>query len=167
VEDWRRFWEFGNGTLGDIGCHFMDLPVWALDLDLPTSVKVQGDPIDPVFCPEKLTVYYEFGDLKLTWHQGCDKPSAFPVDRQGMVFLGREGKLWTDPGIIYHDGIRRLFPEDKDFDIPPKTLPDSVGHMEEWLQACKTGSLTTCNFEYAAKLTEIVLLGHEAHRGGE
>ena len=39
---WRRWWDFGQGTLGDMGCHYMDLPFWALDLKHPTSIEAEG-----------------------------------------------------------------------------------------------------------------------------
>ena len=52
------------------------------------------------------------------------------------------------------------------FTLPPQTIPDSIGHWREWVQACKTGSATTCNFDYSGALTETVLLGIVAFRAG-
>jgi hypothetical protein len=63
---------------------------------------------------------------------------------------------------------RKLLPESqyKDF-VPPKpTIPDSVGHHKEWVEACKSGATTTCNFDYAGALTEAVLLGNVSYRVG-
>ena len=56
--NWRKWWEFGNGTLGDMGCHYMDLPFWALELDYPTRVSAEGPPVDPEGTPPWLTVHY-------------------------------------------------------------------------------------------------------------
>ena len=64
---------------------------------------------------------------------------------------------------------RKLLPEAdfKDF-VPPKpTIPDSVGHHKEWVEACKSGATTTCNFDYAGAMTEAVLLGNVSYRVGQ
>jgi hypothetical protein len=63
---------------------------------------------------------------------------------------------WSDGGVSQFDG----------FQPPAKTIPDSIGHWNEWVQACKTGSPTTCNFDYSGALTETVLLGIVAYRAG-
>ena len=63
-----------------------------------------------------------------------------------------------------------MIPEAKhrEFKPPPKTLPRSIGHHEEWIQACKQGTPTESNFGFAGPLTEAVLLGSIAIRlGGE
>jgi hypothetical protein len=62
-----------------------------------------------------------------------------------------------------------LFPQEKfaDFKAPEKTIPDSVGHHQEWINACKTGSPTTCNFGYSGPLAQTVLLGAVAFRTGK
>ena len=66
-------------------------------------------------------------------------------------------------------GKHELHPKEKfaDFQRPPKTISESIGHVEEWLAACKTGSPTGCNFDYAGPLTETVLLGTVAYRVGQ
>jgi hypothetical protein len=50
--------------------------------------------------------------------------------------------------------------------VPARTIPDSIGHHQEWIQACKTGKPTTCNFDYSGPLTETALLGNVAYRVG-
>ena len=73
---WRRWWQFGGGTLGDMACHYMDLPFWALELKYPTSCKATGPELDPETCPTGITVEYEFParqqrpPVKLTWYDG-------------------------------------------------------------------------------------------------
>ena len=66
-------------------------------------------------------------------------------------------------------GRLQLLPQDKfhDFKPPEPTLPDSIGHWNEWVLACKTGSPTSCNFDYSGALTETVLLGAVAYRAGQ
>ena len=62
-----------------------------------------------------------------------------------------------------------LLPEKQftDFQRPPQTIPDSIGHHKEWLNACKTGAPTTCHFGYSGPLTEANHLGNVAYRAGK
>jgi hypothetical protein len=64
---------------------------------------------------------------------------------------------------------RKLLPESKfaDYQPPEPTIPDSIGHHQEWIVGCKTGSPTTCNFDYSGALTEAALLGTVSYRVGE
>jgi hypothetical protein len=85
------------------------------------------------------------------------------VPNFGVMFVGERGMLFADYG------RHTLYPEDKfkDFKRPPQSIPPSVGHHREWIDACKTGATTSCNFDYAGALTETVLLGTVAYRSGE
>ncbi len=169
---WRRWWDFGQGTLGDMGCHYMDLPFWALKLRHPTSCVAKGPEVHPETCPLGLTVQYEFpqrGDLapcKLTWYDGNMTPKKVAGERvpgSGVMFVGTEGHMFADYGSY------KLFPREKfsDFQAPKESIPNSIGHHAEWIKACKDGSPTTCNFDYSGALTETVLLGNVAFRTGE
>jgi predicted dehydrogenase len=77
---WRRWWAFGEGTLGDMGCHYQDLAFWALGLTSPTKIEAEGPPVDAEGCPEWLTVHYDYparGEqpaVKLTWYDGPHNP---------------------------------------------------------------------------------------------
>jgi hypothetical protein len=79
------------------------------------------------------------------------------------MFRGEKGDMFADYGSY------KLYPESqfKDFQPPPKSIPDSIGHHREWLKACRDGSATTCNFDYAGALSEAVLLGNVAYRTGK
>ena len=172
---WRRWWDFGGGTLGDMGCHFMDLPFWALKLRHPTKVEaegVDGAKAHPVACPMGLTVRYEFPQrdklpgVKLTWYDGRMIPKQVAGERvrsSGVMFVGTKGKMFAD----YHGN--RLFPAETfaDYKRPAQTIPTSIGHHAEWIKACKEGTPTTCNFDYSGALTESVLLGGVAYRTGK
>lgn len=169
---WRRWWDFGQGTLGDMGCHYMDLPFWALDLRHPTSISAEGPKVHPETCPLGLVVNYQFpqrGELppvKLTWYDGNKTPrevAGEKVPGSGVMFVGSEGKMFASYGNY------KLFPKDRfaDFKPPAETIPSSIGHHAEWIKACKDGSPTTCNFDYSGVLTETVLLGNVAYRTGE
>lgn len=168
---WRKYWDFGQGTLGDMGCHFMDLPFWALGLRNPTEVSAEGPAVNAETAPLGLTVHYQFparGDapaLKLTWYDGDQIPKRIndvPMKSNGVVFVGSEGMMFAD-----YSSYRMFFNnKDTKFSPPPKSIPDSVGHHQEWVQAILTGSPTTCNFDYSGALSESVLLGNVAYRSG-
>jgi predicted dehydrogenase len=169
---WRRWWDFGNGTLGDMGCHFMDLPFWALDLKYPTACEAEGPEVDPETCPQGVVVRYEFparGDqppVKFTWYDGNRIPQEIggqKVPGNGVMFVGSEGMMFADYG------SSKLFPQEKftGFTPPPQSIPKSIGHYAEWIQACREGTPTTCNFGYSGPLSEAVLLGSVAFRAGK
>jgi predicted dehydrogenase len=169
---WRRWWDFGQGTLGDMACHYMDLPFWALKLRHPTRCEATGPAVHPETCPLGLKVEYEFPAregmpaTKLTWYDGNMIPKEVAGQRvpgSGVMFIGTEGHMFADYSKY------KLFPTEKygNFEAPEKTIPDSIGHHQEWIKACKDGSPTTCNFDYSGALTESVLLGNVAYRTGK
>ena len=165
---WRYWWKFGNGVLGDFGCHYMDLAFWALDLGAPKSVSSTAtkdhDGVNDV--PGKQKVDYVFGgkdgDIHFTWWHGGDMPdeaAKFKMSR-AVLFIGDQGMLAADYGHY------KLLPEEKFAKYQVKrTIAKSIGHHKEWLNAIPTGGPTTCNFEYSGNLTESVLLGNAALRG--
>ena len=170
---WHFWWDFGGGVLGNVGCHYMDLPFWALNLRHPMTVSAQGPPVHPETTPRTMTVRYEYparGDMPpvtLTWYQGRKSPRVetdkVPAWETGFLFVGDQGMLLTD----YNRRV--LLPEAKfaGYEPPEPTIPDSPGHYAEWVAACKTGSSTGCNFDYAGALTEAMLLGNVAYRAGK
>ncbi len=173
--NWRDWWDFANGTLGDFGCHYMDLPFWALKLKYPTRVKAEAPvPPHPETAAPVLTVRYEFparGDLPpvtMTWRNGKDnlppivREKNLPNWGAAVLFVGDKGMLLAN----YSKHL--LLPEDEfaEFQRPEPTIPPSIGHHKEWTEACKTGGPTTCNFAYSGPLTEAVLLGNVAYRVG-
>lgn len=169
---WRNWWDFGGGTLADMGCHHIDLAFWALKLRHPTRIKATGaDPPHAETAATALEVQYEFpsrGDLppvSLTWYDGDKRPNYFaegklPKWGDGVLFVGDGGMLLSDYG------RHLLLPEEKfrDFQPPEPYIPASIGHHREWIQACKEGTPTTCNFDYGGALTECALLGNVSYR---
>jgi predicted dehydrogenase len=175
---WNRYWDFGNGILGDMGSHLIDLPYWALDLKFPVSCEADAPPAHPVIYPTRLVVTWEHprrGDgphqqpCKVIWYDGHAKPSSLlGVDVSGygigVLFVGDKGKLLADYG------RRSIIPPagQKPPDPPEPTIPPSIGHHKEWLHACKNDpTRTLCNFDYSGKLIEHNLLGTVAHRVGK
>jgi predicted dehydrogenase len=178
--NWRRFWEYGSGTFGDMACHIMDLPFWALDLNYPTSVSVTGPEVHPDGAPSSCKADYEFpsvGDRPALEFHWSDGGAHYDLVKNTNDYKGRSLSNWGlgvlfvgDKGMLAADyGRYQLYPREKfaDFQPPKKSIPDSIGHWNEWVHACKTGSPTTCNFGYSGRLTETVLLGVVAFRTGK
>lgn len=178
---WRDFWDFGTAPIGDFFCHNFDVAMLALDLREPRSVEACGvGDADSYMAPPGGIYTYQFdarGDkppVRFTWYDGGLKP-ALPEglemddqiggDGNGVLFVGDKGMLtapgwggnpWLLPGAL-HDSYKR----------PARTMARSKGHHREWLDACKGGPKTGSNFDYAAALTEVGLLGLVAMRLGK
>jgi predicted dehydrogenase len=171
---WYRWWDFGGGTMSDLGSHWNDLPFWALKLHSPLTIEASGPPPHPELAPASMTATYEYGargqlpPVKLTWYQGEEKPSQWrekkiPQWDSGVLFVGSKGMVLADYG------KHLLLPEEtfRDFKRPEPFLADSLGHHQEWIHACKTGAPTTCCFDYSGPLTEANHLGNVAYRVGK
>ena len=169
--NWRYWWDFGNGALGDFGCHYMDLPFWALDLKDPITIQASGEKtyIGDNEPPDSMRVDYHFaarGELapvQLTWYHGGARPDWI-MDygkNSGVLFEGANGRLLAD----YREN--KLFVEPSlDGETPPPSIPASIGHHAEWIEAVKTRGPTTCDFDYSGALAEAVLLGNVSYRAG-
>lgn len=176
---WRNWWHFGGGSLADFGCHFMDLPFWALDLHHPTSIEAEGPPVHPDSTPPRMIVRYEFpariaagehsGPLKLTWYHGGKypehllTPDQFQQWRSGVLFVGAKGQLLAD----YGRHVLRPEADFEGFGRPRPFIRNSLGHHREWIEAIRLGGTTSCRFEYSGPLTETALLGNVAYRVGQ
>ena len=171
---WRGWWDFANGGLGDFFCHYTDLAFWALELKYPTSIEAEGSPVHPESCHQWMIARFEFParenlpPVKLTWYDGGKKPPFLkerniPDWGSAVLFIGQKGTLISDYG------RHVLLPESQfaDFKRPEPTIPKSIGHHREWIEACKTGGPTTCNFGYSGPLTEAALLAGVSYRIGE
>ncbi len=169
--NWRYWWDFGGGLLADFGCHYMDLPFWALALRYPSTIVAKGEKTyhGDNEVPDNMQVDYQFparGDLPpvhMTWYHGKWRPPGAESYGKGsaVLFEGQHGRLLADYGthkLFLEPGIAA--------DTPPQTIPASIGHHREWIEACKTRGATTCNFDYSGALAEAVLLGNVSYRAG-
>ena len=172
---WEQWWAFGNGCLGDMGSHLIDLPFWALKLRDPLTIQAEGAQLRAETYPEWLVAQWEHparGDMppvKLHWYDGIQRPKidvpGHDISKwhKGIVFVGDDGILLGDYG------KKILVPEEKfkDFKPPKPWIAPSIGHHQEWIRGAKTGAPTLCNFDYSGKLVENNLLGVVAFRVGK
>jgi hypothetical protein len=175
--NWRGWVDWGQGALGDMGAHLMDFPVWALDLGLPTVIETESTPFNGVCYPNATTTYYEFAarkgmpPVKMTWYDGGLMPPD-PIELEneqlnpggGVLYVGKKAKL-----LHYTEGGRLLPTSKHNAYGPPKERLPRVPHGEHemnWVNTIKGTDTISCPFDYAAKLTEIMLLGIVSLRAG-
>jgi predicted dehydrogenase len=177
--NWRGWVDWGQGALGDMGAHLVDHPVWGLELGMPTSIETISTPFNGLSYPNATTTYYEFPAragkpaVKMTWYDGGFMP-ARPAEMGdvkleaggGVLYVGTKGKMLQDS-----TGIRpRLLPVDlhNSSGPPPERLwrVPHQSHEMNWVNAIRGTDRASCPFDYAARLTEIMLLGVAALRAG-
>lgn len=176
---WRGWWDFGSGGLGDMGIHNLAPVFDALKLGPPTRVSASSTPVFRETVPHASMVHFEFaarGDLPAVvvhWYDGGllpPRPRELEPDRpldaeDGVILIGDRGTMLIDG---WGGETPRLLPQSrhKAFQPPAPTLPRSIGHHREWVEACKKGDPrgTASNFDFAGPLTEAVLLGTLAVR---
>jgi predicted dehydrogenase len=172
---WYRWWDFGSGTMSDLGSHWNDLPFWALKLDAPRTIEAMGaPPAHPEVAPATMSAVYEYGPrgelppVKLVWHQGENRPEIWkrgeiPQWGNGILFIG-------DKGMILADYAKHVILPEKDFaglERPAQSIPKVSSHHGEWIECCKTGRTPSANFDYAGRLTEANHLANVAYRVGK
>jgi predicted dehydrogenase len=183
--NWRGWLDFGVGALGDMGAHLLDHPFWALQLAPPISVEATSTPWGraekvPVTYPSGMLVHYEFAGrggqppVKLSWYDGGlmpPRPAVLPDDvaferEGGVIFVGEKGILMHET----YGANPRIWPLElmEEAKAVPATLPRiATSHEMNWADACMQRGTACSPFEYAAPLTETMLLGIAALRSGQ
>jgi predicted dehydrogenase len=187
---WRGWKDFGTGALGDMGCYSFDTIFRVLKLGAPTSVEACGSfeykvehglslkqENKETYSRASLIQYHfpareEIPPVTIHWYDGGLKPMR-PLEleqerempEEGLMFVGEKGKILCN----FSGGSPRLIPESamQAYKRPPKSLPRSIGHIEEWLRACHGGEPADANFEFAGQVTEALLLGNIALEVGK
>ena len=177
--NWRGWVDWGCGALGDMGAHLIDHSYWALDLGYPTSIETVSTPFDKACFPIATKTFYEVPargakpPVKLTWYDGGMFPQTPPEFAEGEKLNAEGGAIMVGTkGKVIHNtyGLgSRLLPDSlaKSVGDPKQTLPRiTTSHETNWSNACKGEGEASTPFEYAAKLTEVMLLGVVALRAG-
>ena len=177
--NWRGWVDWGVGAIGDLGAHLIDHSMWALNLGFPTSIETVSTPFNGASYPLATQTFYEFAargsmpPVRMTWYDGGllpRKPEELgeePLNKGGgVLMIGSKGKLMHD---TY--GMKpRLLPKSlhDSYGKPPQKLPRIPGedHEMNWVDAAKGKTEACCPFEYAARLTEVMLLGVVSLRAG-
>ena len=190
-DSWRAWWDFGTGSLGDLGCHVLDAVFWALKLKYPVSVEGNistywggfweyTEPKNETY-PRSTIVRYHFPEreglppVDVTWWDGGLMPPR-PVDLEegrrmgdedgGLLFIGDKGTLMTgcygkNPRLIPESSMQAYTTPDPS--IP--RIPEGIsGHEMDWVGACKENRPASSNFDYSGPLSEMVLMGNLAVR---
>ena len=179
--NWRGWWDFGCGALGDMACHIADPANWAMKLSTvsPSAVEVvhqEGETDEQG--PSKSHLKFTFparGDMipvEVHWYDGGLKPEApAGIGASVMGDKGNNGSLFIgDKGIATageYGGNPRLLPDERmnDYKFPEPTIPRVDGnHYDDWIRAIKGGPAACSNFDYAGPFTEWILLGNLALR---
>lgn len=178
--NWRGWSDWGVGAIGDMGAHLIDHTFWALDLGMPTTVETVSTPFNGACYPHATQTFYEFPargsmpPVKLTWYDGGlmpDKPAELGDEDLnkggGALLIGSKGKLLHDTYGLHP----RLLPKSlhDSYGKPPRKLPriENEDHEMNWVNAAKAKTAASCPFEYASRLTEVMLLGIVALRAGK
>jgi predicted dehydrogenase len=178
---YRYFWDYSGGNLMDFWCHYADIAYWALDLQAPKNVSAAGGrwlEDDNAETPETLEVLYEYPapnagsaaprassqGLVLTWTMHPNGRPGYDHMGSNVIFEGTEATLVTN--YTKHE-VWIKGKQEENFKRPEPSIPDSPGHIREFLNSVKSRQPTTCNVDYGHRLNKGGLLGNIAFRSGE
>jgi predicted dehydrogenase len=184
---WRGWWDYGTGALGDMGCHLLDVPNYALQLGAPKAFQASSSLVNTESAPVSAQVTYLFParknlpycalpELKLTWYDGglmpprpFDLPFDAPMDPGGgFMFVGSEATLIAEAygakWKVYKNG-EEYIPETK---VTLERIPDDPNgggrHEMHFVNCCKNGGKPSSSFEYSGPFNEMVVMGNLAVR---
>ncbi|MFT7642691.1 MAG: hypothetical protein ACI9G1_004449, partial [Pirellulaceae bacterium] len=171
----RFWWDYGTGETGNWGCHILDIPFWALQLRYPNRVDLDVVPeakdIDALRTPKSMKTRMEFpaekghGALTLHWWHGSMGEAFKKHDTKGYgntLFVGTKGTIAAG-----FEGYRAKLNDGSTPVAPAQTIAKSPGFHREWINACKGGPRSSCDFvNYTGPLAEAVILANAAFRSG-
>ena len=177
---WNMYWDFGTGQIGDMGSHTMDLAWNAIDASLPTSAEGSGEEYNPEVTPVELATCFEHPAndwrpaIKVRWWQGGLMPEN-PAPFISLNDVGHGVMFEGDKGVLVAGFVTRLLlPNQPDSDMTyykrrakDELIPPLGDFQQEWINACKTDLVTSCNFDYGGSLNEMMVLGLVAYRVGK
>lgn len=164
----RHFWDYSGGSFIDFWCHISDVAFWAMDFKAPKHISAVGGRFfltDTTETPDTVEAVLEFpGVLYLYSFRPTPLPGFEHMGQIGCLFEGTEASLVTnyEKHEVWSRGKRI-----DDFPRPARSIPDSPGHLREFIDAVKTRNLdTTCNVRYGHHLSKFGLLSNISYRTG-
>ncbi|WP_163716768.1 Gfo/Idh/MocA family protein [Mangrovibacterium lignilyticum] len=184
--NWRGWWDFGTGALGDMACHILDPVFKALMLESPEAVQASSTSYTTDSAPNAETICYEFPardnlpkvampPVTVNWYDGGllpNRPDELTDGEEmgdqngGCIFYGTKGKIMCG---TYALNPRLLPTSEMDHFQKPmrqfRRIPEAMngGHEQDWIRACKESRENrveaSSNFAYAGPLNEMVMLG--------
>lgn len=187
--DWRAWWDYGTGALGDMGCHILDTVFYSMNLKYPVKVHASSTEVNMESAPHASRVHFVFPErnalpnlsmpeVEVTWHDGGllpERPEELPDGKEiwpgGNLFIGEKGKIlcstYAREVIVLPEGLTYSGSGQVHKRIPDHPLGGGR-HEMEWVEACKTSPESregpSSNFDYAGPLTEMVVMGNLAVR---
>ena len=166
------FWDYSRGWTPGMAPHIIDLPIWALDLGVPSLTTCAGGRFvikDDGDAPDTQEITWQYPNLTMTWMMSCCNSFAFdfgrgkPARRLGIYFHAVNGTLFTD--YSRHEVV----PEGdflKDAAPPPQSIEASPGHEREWLDCVKSRREPSCSVNYHYKVDMAITLANVAYKLG-
>ena len=182
--NWRAFMEYGNGTIGDIGIHMLDMVRWLLGLGAPRRISSAGsifvEPGGKVNITDTQTATFDFNDLRVLWtHRFWGAPPD-PRDLWGATLYGEKGTLKASPfGYDFQPlgggtPVRRpvafeldKYPEDRtERDLEHFAAPAIRGQMKNLLAARENRSRPVADIEEGHISTAACILANVSMKLG-
>jgi predicted dehydrogenase len=164
--NWRYFWDYAGGRLADFCCHLVDPVHWGMKVEYPETITATGGRYalkDNAETPDTLEVLYHYAQgFDLVWSQISNNAHGFEDMAAGIEFQGSHGTLYG-----HYNSFKVVSEKGHEIALPEPTLPRSVGHHREWLDAIKCRKECSCHFGYVHQLSNVGHLGNIALWTGE
>lgn len=180
--NWRGWWDFGTGALGDMACHIMDPVFKALKLKYPSSIQGSSTMLNTESPPQAEKVHFvfperdrekgikvKFPEVKIHWYDGGllpERPARMPDDfamgdwNGGTMFMGSKDILVTD---CYSERPRLVSGKQPNVKQMLPRIPEGLNHETDFVRACKEDknnrTLPSSNFSYSGPFNETVVMG--------
>ncbi len=164
--NFRFFWDYAGGILTDFCCHIVDLVHWAMEVEAPETIVATGGRYalkDNAETPDTLEILYHYAKgFDMVWSQVDASKHGFEGRGLGIMFQGTKATLVAD-----YDSFEVFSESGEKLELPDKTLPRSVGHHREWLDAIRTRNECSCRIDYGHRITSVGHLGNISLWTGE
>jgi predicted dehydrogenase len=181
---WRAFMEYGNGIVGDMCVHMLDMVRWMLDLGMPTRVSSTGgilvDKASKANITDTQEATFDYDDLRIVWtHRSWGDPPD-PKYPWGATIYGDKGTLKASVhsydfipvggGTPVHEDVTyelEQFPEDKtEKDLEKHVAPAIRAHMKNLLQCIETRERPVADIEQGYISATACILANMSQRLG-